>query len=135
MKNYRVILLSAVLALTANFGYAQNTNSEPTIYVGNKILGGKIDKDTILAYPFFNATSNDGTEWNVVSYRLTIVRQIGGNSVEDKPIAVSGAEFTEQIKSLIQTAPSGTNLEFSEIRVQGVLGTRTIATPLMVRIK
>ena len=71
MKNYRAILLLAVFVLTANFGYAQTDTtklfSEPTIYVGNGILGGKIDKDTILAYPFLSAISKDGTEWNIVS--------------------------------------------------------------------
>ena len=129
----------AVFVLTANFGYAQTDTtklfSEPTIYVGNGILGGKIDKDTILAYPFLSAISKDGTEWNVVSYRLTLVRQIGGNGVEDPPITVYGAEFTEQIKSLIQAAPSGTMVEFSDVRIKSIAGTGTIVAPLMVRIK
>ena len=137
-KNSRAILLLAVFVLTASFGYAQTDStksfSEPTIYVGNKILileGGEIDKDTLLKYPFMSVKSDDGTEWNIMTYVVyTTV-----NGVEGKPIRVNDGKFPDQIISLIRTAPSGTVLEFTDIRIQSVAGTRTIVVPLMVMIK
>ena len=139
-KNCRAILLLAVFVLTASLGYAQTDTikryAEPTVYIGNNLLGGRQDKSIILAYPFVSAKANDGVEWSIVSYRVTFVRQVGGNGgVEDPPISVTGAEFTDQIISLIQTAPSGTNVEFTDIRIKSVAGTKTIVVPLMVRIK
>jgi hypothetical protein len=59
----------------------------------------------------------------------------GNNCVEDPPISVTGAQFTEQIISKIKSAPSRTTIEFSEIRIQSSAGTRIQTTVLMVRIQ
>jgi hypothetical protein len=76
IKNFKTTLLLAVFVFTASFGYAQNTTnpktqkdstksiSEPTIYVGNSILGGKQTRETLLENPFLSVISKDGIEWN-----------------------------------------------------------------------
>ena len=140
MKRLKLTLLLAAFALAASFAYAQNTDStiaaksNPNVYVGDKILAGKQFKEAILEAPFLTATSKDGTEWNIVSYRVTFVRQISGNGVEDPPISVRGAGFSEEVIAKIQSAKSGTIIEFFEIRIQSIAGVREINKPIVIRI-
>ena len=148
-SDFRVLLL-AVFVLMGGLGYAQNAkpiiqqktqtdsikrSAELTISIGDSILGGKIDRNVLLEHPFLTAKANDGVEWEVVSYLVTFVRQVNGNGVEDPPINVFGAEYTEQIKSLIKSLPSGTIMEFMNIRIESVAGAKMLVAPLIVRIK
>ena len=57
------------------------------------------------------------------------------NGVEDAPITVNGAAFSDQVKSKIQSASSGTIVEFSEIRIQSIAGNRSIPRTLTIRIR
>ena len=148
MKVERIFKSTALLAafvLTASFGFAQNTADsmsfpaknlpivhEPTIYIG-EIFGGKQTKEALWANPFVIAKCpKDEIVWNVLSYKVVFV----ANGKEEAPIRVEGAEFTEQVKSRIQSASSGTMIEFSDIRIQSTVGgTRTVVRPLIVRIQ
>ena len=108
---------------------------DPTINIGSNITGGRQPKDLLLANPLITARMspdfNYDLRWQVLSYKVTFVR----NGVEDPPINISGPRFSEQIIQRIQSAPAGTNVEFSEIRIQSLAGTRTIPNTLMVRIR
>ena len=144
MKSKTTLLLAAFV-LAASFGCAQNAvqtandsavyrvkaNTEPTIHISNGITGGKQDKEILLENPFMSVTG----EWTIVSYKVTFVRVINGNGKEDPPIMVKGARFSDEVISKIQSAPSGTNLEFSDIKIQSKSAIRTIPTVLMVRIQ
>ena len=150
MKRERIFKMTALLAafvLTASFGFAQNTADSITIpaktisktssvpdlmiFIGD-ISGGKQTKETLLANPFVSAKdSKNEIVWNVVSYMVTFVV----NRKEEAPIFVTGAEFTEKIKNRIQSASSGTIIEFSDITIQSVWGKRVVVRPLVVRIQ
>jgi len=142
---FKSILLLAVFVLVASFGFAQTADSitipaktiskasvpEPTIYIGD-ISGGKQTKETLLANPFVSAKdSKNEIVWDIVSYKVTFV----ANGKEDAPIFVIGAEFTEKIKNRIQSASSGTIIEFSDIKIESIAGTRAVQRVLSVRIQ
>ena len=133
MKSFKLTLPLAAFVLIASWGYAQKDSTAtpiPTIYVGTNILGGKVNKDILLAAPLLRVEPPD-LGWSIESYRVVFVR----NGVERPPITVIGAEFTEQIKSLIRTAQSGTVMEISEIRIKSVNGSRRISmAPFLIRI-
>ena len=125
-------------------GKAQNMGSapfrvkavpEPNVFVGGNISAGKQAKDAILANPFVSARMgvdfNYELKWNVLSYKVTFVK----NGVEDAPVSVSGSQFNDQVRSKIQSASSGTIVEFSEIRIQSIAGTRSIQKPIVIRIR
>ncbi len=125
-------------------GKAQNMGSttfrvksvpEPTVYLGANISGGRQPKEAILGNPLVTARMdpdfNYELRWSVLSYRVTFVR----NGVEDAPVTVTGPYFTDQIKSRVQSAPSGTVIEISEIRIQSIAGTRNVQKQLMIRIR
>ena len=148
MINFKVTLLLAAVVLTASFGYAQNAKDstvsrekpipEPWVLVGN-IPGGGISKDSLLENPFLKVampSDFDGEiEWNVLSYKVVFVDYTSGNGVESPPITVKEARFSDEVISKIQSAPSGTMVEFSEIRIQSIAGTRLIVRPIMLRIE
>ena len=111
------------------------TVPEPTVYIGANILGGRQPKEILLANPLVTARMspdfNYELRWSVLSYRILFVR----NGVEDAPINVTGPHFPDQVKSRIQSAASGTNIEFQDIKIQSIAGTRTVTAPLIVRIR
>jgi len=74
---------------------------------------------------------NYGLRWEVLSYKVTFIR----NGTEEPPIAVQGPRFSEDVLNKIQNAPSGTIIEFSEIKIQSTAGIRNILNPIVVRIK
>ena len=108
---------------------------EPTIYIGANIQSGRQPKELLLGNPLITARMspdfNYELRWSILSYRVTFVR----NGVEDPPINVTGPHFPDQVKSRIQQASSGTSVEFSDIKIQSIAGTRTVLVPLMVRIR
>jgi gliding motility-associated protein GldM len=123
---------------TVNMGatnFRVKTVPDPTINIGSNITGGRQPKDLLLANPIVTARMspdfNYELRWQVLSYTVTFVR----NGVEDPPISVTGPQFNDQIKQRIQQASAGTNVEFSNIRIQSIAGTRTHPTTLMVRIR
>jgi hypothetical protein len=150
MKKHKITFLLAAFVLTASFGYAQNTTKQivqtpkdstisrekpipaPTIYIGNNLQGGKVPKEDLLENPFLTIT---GTEWNIVSYKVTFVKVINGNGVEDAPIFVKGTYFTDKVISKIKSYPARTVVEFSDIKIQSSAGIKTVATVLMIRIE
>jgi len=108
--------------------------AEPTIYVGNtENSDDGMSKEVILENSFLTAKDpNNYVEWEILSYRVTFV----SNGKEEAPITVTGEQFTEQIKSRIQSASSGTIIEFTDIRIQSIAGgTRLIVRPIVVRIR
>ena len=146
MKNGGKVLLLTVFLIIGSLGYAQTAKpttpqktgtdstkriAEPTVFIGKDMLGGKTSIEKLLSHPYLTATAKDGVEWNVVSYRVTFVR----NGEEDPPITVNGAEFTEQIKHSIQAVSPGTMMEFTNVRIQSSAGTKTLTAPLIVRIR
>ena len=149
MKNTKVKLLLAALVLTVSFGYSQDaTNSKtqtdstaipaknfttPLIYVGNTGKeGGSISKDVILKNSFLTAKkTNDSVEWKILSYTVTFA----SNGKEDVPITVTGAQFSEKVKTRIQSASSGTIIEISNVLIQSVVGTSLIVRPIVIRIR
>jgi hypothetical protein len=157
MKKHKTTLLLAAFVLTASFAYAQcvkitpihsdtivyNEKSipEPTVYIGENLTGGVQTKELLLENPCVTAKSGE-LEWSIVSYRVTFVKIINSKGevsegVEEPPITVMGACFTNEIISKIKSKlyPLGVNIEFSDIKIQNSAGIRTIPTILMVRIK
>ena len=108
---------------------------DPTVYVGGNISAGKQAKDAILANKFVSARMgvdfNYELKWQVLSYKVTFVK----NGVEDAPITVKGAPFSDQVESKIKSASSGTIVEFSEITISSIAGQRNISKPIVIRIR
>ena len=146
-KIFKSTLLLAAFVLAANFGFAQNVADsitipaktiskasvpEPMIFIGD-ISGGKVSKKTLLENPFLIAKDSkyDEIEWTVLSYRVVFVV----NGKEEAPILVTGAEFTEKLKNRIQSAASGTIVEFAGIKAESIAGTRALQRVLSVRIQ
>jgi len=145
------LLLAVAFIFTASFVYAQNTAKQPvttkdstvyrvkpspnpTIYIGTNILGGIQTKDTILENPCLSIAS---TEWSILSYKVTFVRMKGNSNggVEDPPIMVRGACFTDEVIAKIQSYPPRTVVEFTDIKIQSKAEIRTVNMTLMIRIK
>ena len=107
----------------------------PSVFVGGNISAGKQPKDAILANPFVSAKMdvdfNYQLPWTVVSYRVTFVR----NGIEEAPITVNGAQFDGTVKNKIQSAPSGTIVEFSDFKIRSIAGERNITKPIVIRIR
>jgi len=146
MKSLKLIVPAAVLVFTASFGYAQNMIlskaevdsiklvpfNEPFVYLGNGLSSGKIAKENLLENPFVTAkASNSEIEWGVVSYDVTFVV----NGKEEAPIRVTGAQFPEAVKTRIQSATTGTIVEFNNVLIHSIAGKRTIVRPIVVRIR
>jgi gliding motility-associated protein GldM len=108
---------------------------EPNVFVGGNISAGKQPKDAILANPFISAKMgadfNYELPWKVVSYKVTFVK----NGIEAAPITVNGAGFNDQVKSSIQSSSSGMIIEFSEIKISSLAGTRNIQKPIVIRVR
>ena len=109
---------------------------EPTIVIGEDVNSGKQGKDVLLASPFVSVKMPPDfiyeLNWQVVSYSVTFVR----NGTEEATISVNGAKFNEKVIEKIRNAPSGTIVEFSDIRIQSnIAGSRTIVRPLAVRLR
>ena len=109
--------------------------SEPNVRIGLNITGGSQSKEVLLKNPFIAAIVspdfNYGLRWEVLSYKVTFI--INGD--EKAPIMVNGARFSELVLNKIQNAPSGTIIEFSEIKIQSTAGIRNILNPIVVRIQ
>ena len=142
----KLMLPLAAFVFAANFGYAQTEKSnstdsvsistkpisEPYVYIGNRYTTGSMSKDTLLEQPFLTAKDLTGAaEWTVLFYRVTFVV----NGKEEAPIDVTGSQFSDKVKSRIQSASSGTILEIANIKIQSTAGTRTIVRPIIIRIK
>ena len=145
----KLMLPLAAFVFAANFGYAQTEKSnstdsvtipvtripEPSIYVGDANIyeGVNRTKEQVLEQPFLTAKDLIGAaEWTVLSYTVTFVV----NGKEEAPIRVTGSQFSDEVKSRIQSATTGTVIEFSEIRIQStVAGTRHVVSPMVIRIK
>jgi len=125
-------------------GKAQNMGSTvfrvkavpaPNVFVGGNISAGKQPKDAILANRFVSAKMgvdfNYELPWKVLSYTVTFVK----NGVEDTPITVTGPQFNSQVEGKIQSASSGTIIEFSNIKISSIAGTRTIDKPIVIRVR
>ncbi len=98
----------------------------PRPYIGTSISGGKRSKTEITAVP--TLTANMGTDfvydlkWNVVSYRVIFVVR----NMEETPIPVSGAQFSQELIKKIQGASSGTVITFTDIKARSSAGERTL---------
>lgn len=136
MTHFKLFLPILALIFTASFAHAQNTASpktqtEPTIYIGDTTLGGRVDRESLLKSPFISVKdSKSGTEWTVVSYTVTFVI----NGKESPPIPVVGANFTEQIINRIKSAPEGSWIEVTNIKIRSKEGVRTLVAPLIGKI-
>ena len=149
-KHFFSIIALSAFVLTTNFVVAQkvtitpipsdttvsHTKSvpKPTIYIGTNILGGIYTKEKLLENPFLSVSSE---EWSIVSYKVTFVRMKGNtnNGVEDAPIMVKGANFTNEIISKIKSYPSRTVIEFTDIKIQNKAEIKIVPVTLMVRVE
>jgi len=139
MKRLKLTLLLAAFALATSFGYAQTTDTatitpkhDVNVFVGENLNSGKQTKESILEHPYLSAKDpNNEIQWDVVSYLVVFVV----NGREEAPISITGARFSEKVIAKIQSAQSGTIIEFADIRIQSVAGTRTIVRPIVVRIQ
>ena len=149
MKRERVFkstVLLVAFVLTASFGFAQTADSitisaktiskasvpDPMIFIGN-ISGGKVSKETLLENPFLTAKDSkyDEIAWTILSYKVVFVV----NGKEEAPIFVMGTQFSEQLKLRIQSAVSGTIVEFADIKTESIAGTRALQRVFSVRIQ
>ena len=128
MGNNRVIRLGSTT-------FRIKSVPEPTVFVGANILGGEQTKEMLLKEPLIAARMpydfNYEMQWNVVSYTVVFVE----NGEESPPIRVKGPMFPDEVISRIQSAPSGTNVEFVNITINSIAGTRMMVSPILVRIK
>jgi hypothetical protein len=99
---------------------------DPEALIGNKVKGGKMKKTDLLANPFIFA--NMGVDfvydlrWTVNSFTVTFIIR----GIEDPPMTCSSNQFTEAVKSKLNSCSPGTVVYFSDIRVSSVAGTRTL---------
>jgi len=107
---------------------------DPTPVVGGGFKGGKINKTELLANPFIFA--NMGVDfaydlkWTVNSYNATFIIK----GIEDPPIPCSGNQFSDAIKSKINSCSPGTVIFFDNIRVSCVAGSRQL-NPITVILR
>ena len=108
---------------------------EVSVFIGAYITGGRQSKEVLLENPLITARYspdfNYHLRWEVLSYKVTFI--INGD--EEAPIMVSGARFSELVLNKIKDAPSGTIIEFSDIRIQSIAGMRDIQKMIVVRIQ
>ena len=111
------------------------TVPEPTLFIGSNFQGGRIPKQSLLANPLVTARMdpdfNYQLQWNVVSYKVTFVK----NGVEDSPITVTGPRFSQQVITAVQQAPVGTLMEITDIRINSIAGPRSPSKTLSIRIR
>ena len=108
---------------------------EITITIGTGTLEGRSTKEALLENPFLSVKSTDGLDWKIVSYQINLVRFVENNWAEDPPIMVEGANFPEKIISQIKSAPSGTRIEVTQIKISSSAGTRWVKNGIMAIIK
>jgi hypothetical protein len=107
---------------------------DPEAKIGNKYPGGKVQKADLLANPFIFA--NMGTDfvydlkWTVNSFTVTFIIK----GIEDAPMTCSSNQFTEAVKSKLNSCGSGTVVYFSDIKASSVAGTRTL-NPIAIILK
>jgi len=108
---------------------------EPSVHIGLNITEGRQSKEVLLKNPFITAIVspdfNYGLRWEVLSYKVIFI--INGD--EEAPISVSGARFSELVLNKIKDAPSGTIIEFFEIKIQSIAGMRNITKTFVIRIE
>ena len=111
------------------------TVPEPTLFIGSNFQGGRIPKQSLLANPLVTARMspdfNYQLQWNVVSYKVTFVR----NGVEEPPITVNGPRFSQQVLNAVQQAPTGTVMEITDVRINSIAGPRSPEKTLSIRIR
>jgi len=101
---------------------------DPVAILGGSFAGGKIGKAELLANPFVTATM--GTDfvydlrWTVNSYQATFIIK----GIEDPPMTSNNRNFSDAIKSKINSSPAGTVIYFSDIKAStpGIPGSRTL---------
>jgi len=107
---------------------------DPEAVLGANIRTGKIAKAELLANPFVIA--NMGTDfvydlrWTVESYQVTFIIK----GIEDSPIICRNRQFSDAVKTKINSSSSGTTILFSDIKASCVVGTRTL-NPITVILK
>ena len=150
-KNALLFFVFLFLVITNTFAQESNpTNvNVPDSIAEKKIIAdvgvGTFEriqkKEILLANPFLSIMYTDGLgrkiekkewDWKITSYKVVFVH----NGIESSPITVQGAKFPDEVISRIKSAPSGTNIEFSGIRINSsTAGARTIVNTIIVRIK
>jgi gliding motility-associated protein GldM len=107
---------------------------DPEAKLGNKYKGGKVAKADILANPFIFANMGDDfvydLKWTVNSFTVTFIIK----GIEDPPMSCSGNQFSDAVKSKLNSCGSGTVVYFSDIKVSCVAGTRTL-NPITIILK
>jgi len=107
---------------------------DPEPVLGGKFKGGKISKNELLANPFVFAKMGDDfaydLRWTVNSYNVTFIIK----GIEDAPIQSNNNQFSEAIKSKINSCSPGTVIYFSDIKISCVAGNRTL-NPITVILK
>ena len=135
--------ITITLSVETKKGKIQNLGSmtfrvkpipEPIVCLGANIDGGRYPKVALLANPLITARVhpdfNFTLQWRVLSYDVTFII----NGIVEPPITVQGPRFNEQVLNKIQEAPSGTVIEFSDIKIQSIAGMRDVQKLIVVRI-
>ena len=107
----------------------------PAATIGGYIKGGKRAKQELLGSSAVIMAQMDrdfvyDMKWTVKSYRVSIAVK----GVESAPLVISGAQFSEDLKSRIQSAQPGTAIYFTDIKVSSPAGERSL-DDISVRIK
>jgi hypothetical protein len=106
----------------------------PKAKLSGKFEGGKAAKADLTINPFITASLGDDfvydLRWNVNSYNVTFIEK----GIETAPFSCSGNQFTEAVKSKINSSPAGTAIYFSEIKVSCVAGSRSL-DPIAIILK
>ncbi|MDL2309281.1 gliding motility protein GldM [Bacteroidales bacterium OttesenSCG-928-B11] len=99
---------------------------DPYAVIGADIRGGRKSKQDLLANPALLAKMGEDfvydLRWKVLSYRVLFVIK----GIEEAPIIVNGPAFNDQLRNKINSAPAGTTIFFTDIRVQSPAGDRSL---------
>jgi hypothetical protein len=94
--------------------------------LSGKFKGGKAAKADLIANPFISASLGDDfvydLRWSVNSYNVTFIEK----GIETAPISCTGNQFSETVKSKINSSPAGTAIYFADIKVSCIAGSRTL---------
>jgi gliding motility-associated protein GldM len=108
---------------------------DPEVSLGGQFRSGRVAKDQLLANPMVTALMskdfNYELRWKVIGYRVTFVN----NGIEDAPISSSAGLFPDAVQSKIRASKSGTVVEFSEIKITSIAGTKTLKNAITIRIR
>lgn len=99
---------------------------DPVAKVGGSLTGGRVTKSELATNPFITAAMAQDfvydLRWTIQSYQVTFIVR----GMEEAPMTIQGAAFSEALKTKIRNAAPGTLILFSGIRATSPAGTRQL---------